>query len=97
MALFASRLNGADPVSRSKCTSLACHKKNREGSAHGYVVRRGWPTSIKTQVCQRSSGSPETRSDLLANRTAAKLHLPNVNITWMSRCRGSRDVICTGQ
>lgn len=30
----ASRLDGADPVSRPKCMSLACHKKNLEGSAH---------------------------------------------------------------
>lgn len=79
MALFASRLDGADPVSRLKCTSLACHKKNLEGSAHGYVVWRGRPTSNKIQVCQRSSGSPEARSDLLINWNAAKLRSPNLN------------------
>lgn len=90
----ASRLDGADPVSRPKCMSLACHKKNLEGSAHGCVVWRGWPTSIKIQVCQRSRGSPEARSDLLVNWNAAKLHSPNLNISWMSRCSGSRDGIC---
>lgn len=84
-------------MSRPKCTSLACHKKNLDGSAHGYVVWRGRPTSIKIQVCQRSSGSPEARSDLLVNWNAAKLHSPNFNVTWMSRCSGSRDVICKGQ
>lgn len=93
----ASRLDGADPVSRPKCMSLACHKKNLEGSAHftWFGVDGRLPSKVESANDRAARPRPAAISWSIGR--AAKLHSPNFNITWMSRCSESRDVICKGQ
>lgn len=66
----ARRCRSCEP---SKCTCLACHKKNLERSAHFPWFGGGWPIPIETQVpmIERLARGPR---DLLVNGP-----LPNVN------------------